>query len=471
MARTRSSRPVCRRLDTRRRCSSKARDSAARSYRRLARSVPGTGRSGAGRGHTHTVCWVSTLERRGGAGRWLLPLLVGRGRRGDQTRYSRPAGIDEPAYAAASLSNIHSRQRTRPWHGNVHINTETVFALGAGDRLVAVDNYSDSPAEAQQVQPRLNTYPTLSIETVVSLKPDLVLALVEKDDVVAQLRQQGVPVLTLFPRAFDATTREITMLGQVLGAPERGAALAAEMQARRAAVEEAVAGAERPTLFYEMDASDPARPFAAGPNGFYGQLVELAGATNVFNDLPGDFAQVSAESIIARDPQLIILSDGYAPYSPQTPAMVAARPGWDQITAVQHGAVYAVQADLFSRPGPRLADGLESLAYLVHPDRFVGSSGPCLSATPTGLPSCGPSRVPTFTFGFAALADALGATMGQPTECAHADVATGDIYQQTTKGLAVYRQASNTPGFASGGGRWVLTPDGLVADAPAAGQP
>jgi iron complex transport system substrate-binding protein len=349
-------------------------------------------------------------------------------------------------------------------------HTETVFALGAGDRLVAVDSYADYPTEAQQVQPRLTTYPTVSVEAVVSLKPDLVLALVEKDDIVTQLRQQGVPVLKLFPKDFDATTRGIELLGRVLGEADRGQALAANMRTRRDAVVLAVADAPRPTLFYEMDASDPTKPFTAGPNGFYGQLVDLAGATNIFGDLPRDFAQVSAESVLARDPQLIVLADGYSPYNPQTPAMVAARPGWNGLAAVQTGAVYAVQSDLFSRPGPRLADGLEALAYLVHPDRFAESGGPRLSPTAGKQPYCAADEMPAFTFGFQALSDVLATRMGQPTECAHADVASGDIYQQTTKGLAIYRRAANVPTFVSGSSHWSLTSDGLIESSTATGQ-
>jgi hypothetical protein len=303
----------------------------------------------------------------------------------------------------------------------------------------------------------------VSIETVVSLRPDLVLSLADSDDAVAQLRQQGLPVLKLLPRDFDATTREIEMLGQVLGAPERGAELAAQMQARKQRVLEIVADAPRPTLFYELDATDPSKPFAAGPRGYYGEIVELAGASNIFADLPSDFGQVSTESVISRNPDLIVLADGYEPFNPQTPAMVAARPGWDQIAAVQRGAVYSVQADIFSRPSPRLADALESLAYLVHPERFVESGGPGLAPTTTGFPYCDPGQVPAYTFGFLELAEALGTEMGDPVECAHADVVTGDTYQQTSKGLAIYRRASNTPSFGTPQGRWVLTSDGLLA--------
>ena len=341
-------------------------------------------------------------------------------------------------------------------------HTETVFALGAGDRLVAVDAYSNYPAEAQQVQPRLTTYPTVSIETVVGLEPDLVLALVEHDDVLNQLREHGVPVLKLFPRDFNAATQEIATLGHVLGAPGAGETIAASMRARRDAVLQAVAGTSRPTAFYEMDATDPAKPFAAGPNGFYGQLVELAGATNIFADLPGDFARVSAESVVARDPELIILADAYQPYSPQTPAMVAARPGWDQISAVQNGNIYAVQEELFASPSPRLADGLEALAYLIHPERFADSGGPHLAPRAGVAPYCAPGQAPAFRFGFESLSEQIGIQMGDPTECAHAEVATGDSYQQTTKGLAIYRRADNTPTFVSGSSRWSLTADGLV---------
>ena len=138
------------------------------------------------------------------------------------------------------------------------------------------------------MQPRLNTYPTVSVETIVSLKPDLVLALVERDDVLNELRQQGVPVLKFFPKDFETTTQEIATLARVLGVAERGQSIAGEMRARRDTVVQAVADAPRPKLFYEMDASDQTKPFAAGPNGFYGQLVDLAGAANIYADVPGD---------------------------------------------------------------------------------------------------------------------------------------------------------------------------------------
>jgi cobalamin transport system substrate-binding protein len=248
--------------------------------------------------------------------------------------------------------------------------TEITSALGHGGDLVAVDSYSDYPAEANEIQPRLNTYPNPSVETIVSLKPDVVLSLADSDDSIGQMRGQGIPVLKLLPRDFDAAVQTIRELGRLFGSPDAGEAVATDMLTRRDAVVSAVADAPRPRVYEELDASEPDKPFVAGPNGFYGQVIDLAGGTNVFGDLPGDVGQVGAESIVQRDPEVIVLTDGDLPFNPQTPEMVAARPGWSTITAVRNGAVYAVPAELYSTPGPRLVDGLEHLARLLHPDRF-----------------------------------------------------------------------------------------------------
>src|SRR5204862_5450767 len=106
------------------------------------------------------------------------------------------------------------------------------------------------------------------------------------------------------------------------------------------------------------------------PNGFYGQLIDVAGGANIFGDLPSDVGQVGAEIIVARDPEVIILTDADLPFNPQTPEMVAARPGWATVSAVQNDAVHPVSGALFSSPGPRLIAGLEALATILHPDRF-----------------------------------------------------------------------------------------------------
>jgi iron complex transport system substrate-binding protein len=257
--------------------------------------------------------------------------------------------------------------------------TEITFALGAGNRLVAVDTFSDFPPEAKNVQPRLTTFPSVSVETIVGLKPDLVLSLADRDEDIAQIRRQGIPVLKIFPKDFDAAVRAIQTLGQLYAAADAADDIATDMDVRRDAVVAAVADAPRPRVYEELDASEPDKPFVAGPNGFYGELIDLAGGENVFGDLPGDVGQVGAEAIVERDPEVIILTDADLPFNPQTPDMVAARPGWDSVSAVQNGAIYPVSGSLYSTPGPRLIDGLEQLARLLHPDRFSGARRPLYS--------------------------------------------------------------------------------------------
>lgn len=126
--------------------------------------------------------------------------------------------------------------------------TEITFALGHGDSLVGVDSYSDFPPEARDIQPRLQAFPNPSIEAIVALQPDLVLTLAESDDVIAQLRAQGIPVLKMFPNDYDATVEAVRTLGRVYGSPDAGEAIATDLTTRRDAVVAAVAGAAAPRL-------------------------------------------------------------------------------------------------------------------------------------------------------------------------------------------------------------------------------
>ena len=247
--------------------------------------------------------------------------------------------------------------------------TEIVFALGRGDRLVAVNEWSDFPPEALAL-PRVRGIRP-SLEQMVALRPDLILYVGGMGDLVTQFEAQGLPVLILAPRTLEDVYRGIGLLGAVLGASERARAIAGDMRGRVAAVRARVAGARRPRAFYEVDGTDPVRPFTAGPGTFIHELLELAGAENVAAGAPGAWPQISLEQILKADPEIIILGDAVAVNDPQTPEMVRRRPGWERVTAVRRRAIHAVDGNLVSRPGPRLVEGLEALARLLHPDRFA----------------------------------------------------------------------------------------------------
>jgi iron complex transport system substrate-binding protein len=247
-------------------------------------------------------------------------------------------------------------------------NTEILFALGAEDRIVAVDQWSDHPPAAK-TKPRISPF-SPSLEQIVKLRPDLILAAHGSAEPVLPLDRQGVKVLVLAPRTLEDVYRNILLIGRIVEAEGRAKRLVDAMRRRVAAVLAKVRGAPRPKVFVELDASDPIRPFTAGPGSFVDLLVQLAGGVNVAASSRTAWPQFSLEELLRADPDMIILADELVTVNPQTPQTVARRPGWSLLRAVDRGAMYSINAELISRPGPRIVEGLELMAKRLHPDRF-----------------------------------------------------------------------------------------------------
>ena len=248
-------------------------------------------------------------------------------------------------------------------------HTETLYALGAAELLVGADTYSDYPPE---VRPKatLNCWPRPPLEQILALKPDLVLVLTQDEEFLREMEPVRVPVLKLFPKTVEKAYANIELLGRVTGKEEEARRVVRSMRERSRSVTERLRGAKPLRVLYELDAVDPARPFVAGNGGFYGELMTMAGAENVFADVQGPSTQVSLEQIVARDPQVILLGDTGSPVNPQSPQAVAARPGWSAISAVRKHRVHGVESERITRPGPRLMEGLEEMARRLHPERF-----------------------------------------------------------------------------------------------------
>ena len=126
--------------------------------------------------------------------------------------------------------------------------------------------------------------------------------------------------------------------------------------------------AERPLVFYELDSTDVNAPYTAGPGTFIDTLISAAGGVNLGSKLSGSWVQISTEELIAQDPAIIVLGD-YT-WGGVTPEMVLARPGWEALSAVKNKRVFTFDDNLVSRPGPRMVDGLEAMAKLLHPELF-----------------------------------------------------------------------------------------------------
>ncbi len=250
-------------------------------------------------------------------------------------------------------------------------NTEALFALDAGDTLIGRDEFSDYPAEALDVPSIGSLYPSVNAEAIVALQPDLVLAAgITSPEDVERLAELGLTVYsTRVNTGLDDIYTDLLDIGTLIGRSQAAEALVADLKARvEAVMSKTSALTDKPVVFYEIDATEPSKPWTPGPNSFIGQLIGMAGGVNAGDIATDQYAQLSLEQLVARDPAIIVL--GSATYGGQTPELVAARTGWDTIAAVESGAVYTFDDNLVSRPGPRVVDGLEQLAALIQPELF-----------------------------------------------------------------------------------------------------
>lgn len=248
-------------------------------------------------------------------------------------------------------------------------NTEILFAIGAGDQMVGRDELSDFPEEAKSVTDIGSTFEALNTELIVSLKPDLLLAAeINTPEQVKQLEDLGLTVYYLKnPTTLEEMYGKLELVAQMTGHSEEAATLIESLKERVAAVDEKIATtSSRPSVFYELDGTDPAKPFTAGKGTFITQLIDRAGGENIAADLD-KYPQLSLEQVVAADPDFIILGDARYGVSPES---IAERPGWGNLSAVKNEQVVTFNDDLISRPGPRLVDALEEFAKLLHPELF-----------------------------------------------------------------------------------------------------
>ena len=250
-------------------------------------------------------------------------------------------------------------------------NTEIVCVLAACDLLVGVTDFDDFPAEVAEIE-KVVTMAQVDVEAVVAAEPDLVLAAgneLTPTTVIDQLSELGLPVLTLYPESLDEVYADIELIGGAIDRTDEAAIVVGEMRGRVEAVAEAVDGLDRPRTFYEVSVFE-GTIYTAGEGSFLASLIETAGGAPILGDALS--TSIELEDLVAADPELILLGD--ASYDPTiTPEAVAARPGWDAMSAIRDGNVVGVTDDLvITRPGPRIVDGLEALAQAIHPDTGGG---------------------------------------------------------------------------------------------------
>ncbi|MBM3151149.1 MAG: cobalamin-binding protein [Chloroflexi bacterium] len=245
--------------------------------------------------------------------------------------------------------------------------TEILFAIGAGGQTIGRDLFSNYPAEALALADIGGSWGEYNQEAILTLEPDLVIAGgLNPPELVASLESLGLAVFYLSnPTTLEEMYGSIETIATLTGREAEAAGLVDSLEARVAAVNEAIQPLSyAPSVFFELDATDPANPYTAGAGTFVDLLIRRAGGINIGSELEGDWASISLEQLLVADPAIIILGDSL--YG-ETPEKVALRTGWDQLAAVRDGRVYAFDDNLVVRPGPRLVDGLEALVEILHP--------------------------------------------------------------------------------------------------------
>lgn len=245
--------------------------------------------------------------------------------------------------------------------------TEMLFALGAGDRVVAVGSFDKFPPEVEKL-PKVGALLDPDLERILSLRPDLVVVYGSQADLRAQLDRARVPMFIYSHAALADVTETIRSLGERIGAPERAGILAREIERRIAAVRTRVAGKPRPRTLIVFGRERLALRgiYASGGYGFVHDMVEAAGGDNIFGDINQQSVQASAELILARRPD-VILELRADPLDPDTEARE--RAVWNALSsvpAVRSGRVHIIADPRTVIPGPRVAEGVEVIARVLH---------------------------------------------------------------------------------------------------------
>jgi iron complex transport system substrate-binding protein len=247
--------------------------------------------------------------------------------------------------------------------------TEILFAIGAGDRIVATDDGSDYPEEAVDL-PDVATFNSVDVEKVVALEPDLVLAGglgFTPADAISRLRDLGIPVVVIYAPSVAGVFQDIELLGAATGTSDEAATLTRDMRSELDTISSAVSSqSPKPRVFYDVSYDDTTGAiFGPAEDSFLAEMVTLAGADTITTGDPNTY-EIPIETLISKDPEIIVL--GVNPFYAPTPASVAERPGWDAMTAVRNGDIRPVSDIEITRPGPRLPTGLRTLAGAIWPD-------------------------------------------------------------------------------------------------------
>jgi len=248
-------------------------------------------------------------------------------------------------------------------------NTEILFALGVGDKIVGATEFDTYPEEAQKIE-RVSTSTTFNSERILALKPDVVIAYTtgideENLNALKGLEDAGIKVFAIqSAKSFDDVYGDIEQVATVMGIKDKGEKLNEDIKTKIADVQAKVKDLKEPKNIY-LEISPKPDIYTAGSDTFQQEILNAANVNNVFADLKS-WAKVSEEDIIAKNPDVILTTVDMK----NTTKEILSRDGWNSITAIQNKAVYYIDTDISNRPGPRIGEAVELIAKAVYPELF-----------------------------------------------------------------------------------------------------
>jgi len=245
-------------------------------------------------------------------------------------------------------------------------NTEILFALGLGEKVVGVTEFCDYPLKAKDKE-KIGGFSTPDIEKIIALEPDLILAgSIHDREIIPALEERGFTIFALAPKNLDEILEDIRIVGEITGKAEEAFELVAQMESRIGEVTDKTKELEKPTVFY-ITWHDPL--WSVGSGTIINELIEKAGGINIFQDITGHKV-VGIETLIVRNPEVIIACTGHGEAEGE-PFEWAKEESRLRVTeARKDNRVYQIDADLVSRQGPRMVEALEEFALFIHPEIF-----------------------------------------------------------------------------------------------------
>jgi len=247
--------------------------------------------------------------------------------------------------------------------------TEILFAIGLADRVVGVTQFCDYPPEAR-TKPKVG-YAQPNLESLLALQPDLVLAPREfmRVDLISRLEQLKIPVFILDAKTVEDIASHIQLIGRMLSASDSADRVATDLRRGLAGLKAQTERLHKPRVLYVLN-SQPL--ITVGPGSFVHHVIVAAGGTNVAEHAASPYPRLSMEEVIKQDPEVILFPVGSVEGIPASEQQLWRR--WSTLSAVKREQFHEISSDLLNRPGPRILEGMEKLARILHPEVFQAAA-------------------------------------------------------------------------------------------------